>query len=243
MKIRSGLPVTCATGSLLIGVMALSSPAIAQSVGNWAVDTTANTAAHAQIFDSMWAATMPPPEAFPVAPAVGLPVKAVPLPAAGPWWFHGFVEVGGRGFTNNPQDGGSRWQGGAQSSLAKYYEYSKIAPGAFGNFWLAAGSRNGLYEVDVWGKNVGYDDQRYIADLSKAGEHYLTFGWDQTPHVYSDGAQTLYNGVGSTHLTLPAGLSNHRCLPASTASRAMPRLSWLRPSTATATTLASPSSS
>ena len=210
MKVRSRLRVTCA-GTLLVGCLALAAPASAQqSVANWAVDTSANTASNSQMFDNMGAALMPPPESTPYVAAAppGMPLKAPPPPADGPWWFHGYVEVGGRTFINNPQDGGSRWQGGGQSSLAKYYEYSTIKPGAFGDFWFATGSRNGLYEADLWGKNVGYDDQRYIGDFSKAGEHYLNLGWDQTPHVYSDGAQTLYNGVGGTSLSLPAGLSN-----------------------------------
>jgi hypothetical protein len=73
---------------------------------------------------------------------------------------------------------------------------------------VATGSSNGLYQADVWARNVGYRDQQYIADLSKAGEQYLTFGWDQTPHLYSTSALTLYNGVGSNALTLPSGLSN-----------------------------------
>ena len=46
----------------------------------------------------------------------------------------------------------------------------------------------------------------------------MGFEWDQTPHVYSTSARTLYNGVGSTRLTLPPGLSNQMftdagCLP------------------------------
>jgi hypothetical protein len=169
MNTRSGLLLTCATATLVIGAF------------------------------PMWSAARA---------ADALPVTAEPVPVDGPWWFHGYLEVGGRGFVNNPQDGGSRWQGGGQSSLAKYYEYSTVKPGPFGDFWMATGSPNGLWELDAFGKNVGYDDQRYVVDLSKAGEHYLTLGWDQVPHVYSDGAQTLYNGVGSNHLTLPAGLSN-----------------------------------
>jgi hypothetical protein len=205
MKLRSGFLTSCATSILLIGCGALAPPAFAQTVSNWAVDTTANAAANAQIYDSMTAAGHEP-LALPAA-VPGMPVKAVaPLPIG--WWFHGFFELGGRGFTNNPQDGGSMWQGGGRSSLAKFNEYSDNSPGAFGNFWLATGTRDGLYEIDAWGKNVGYDDQRYIVDLSKAGEHYLTFGWDQSPHTYSDNATTLYNGVGSNHLTLPAGVAN-----------------------------------
>jgi MtrB/PioB family decaheme-associated outer membrane protein len=128
-----------------------------------------------------------------------LPVKAPPVVVELPWWTHGFVEFGGRGFVNDPQSGGHIFQGG--SSLAKYYEYSTIKPGPFGDFNFATGSGNGLYEIDAWGQNVGYSDQRYNAYLSKAGEQYFNFTWDETPHVYSTSASTLFNTNGNA-LTL-----------------------------------------
>ncbi len=129
-----------------------------------------------------------------------MPVKA---PAAAvvdtPWWTHGFIELGGRGFLNNPQRDGHIFQGG--NSLAKFYEYRDLRPGPFGDFNVAFGSKDGLYEVDAWGKNVGYNDQRYDAYLSKAGEQYFNFTWDETPHIYSTSASTLYNTNGNA-LTL-----------------------------------------
>ena len=122
------------------------------------------------------------------------------------WWYHYYVEAGFRAFLNNPQRDGVTALGG--QSLAKYYEYSTIKPGAFLGGWASTGSNDGRYQVDAWAKNVGYSDQQYQLDVSKAGEHYIGFGWDQIPHIYSTSAQTLYNGVGSTNLTLPPGLSN-----------------------------------
>jgi MtrB/PioB family decaheme-associated outer membrane protein len=137
--------------------------------------------------------------------AADLPLKApaATQPAA-LWWFHGDVEVGGRFFLNNPQRNGSAYLG--QDSLAKYYEYSDVRPGPFSNFWLSTGTSDGLYRIDVGGKNVGYDDQSYYLNASKAGQHYFNFDWDQTPHLYSTSAQTFYQGVGTTLLTLPPGL-------------------------------------
>jgi len=135
-----------------------------------------------------------------------LPVKAAPAAAPIPyWWFHGSVDVGGRFFLNDPQRNGSAYLG--QKSLAKYYEYSDIKPGPFADAWLAFGSSDGLYQVDLGGKNIGYDDQHYYLDFSKAGEHYFNFEWDQTPHLYSTSAQTFYQGVGTTSLTLPPGFT------------------------------------
>ncbi len=125
------------------------------------------------------------------AQAADIPLKA---PAAGEapalWWFHGDVEVGGRVFLNDPQRNGSAYLG--QNSLAKYYEYSDVKPGPFSNIWLSTGSSDGLYRIDVGGKNIGYDDQSYYLDASKAGQAYFNFGWDQTPHLYSTSAQTFY---------------------------------------------------
>ena len=127
-----------------------------------------------------------------------LPVKA-PVVVETPWWTHGFIELGGRGFLNDPTYGGHIFQG--QGSLAKFYEYRDLRPGPTGDFFVAAGSKDGLYEVDAWGKNVGYRDQRYEAYLSKAGEQYFNFMWDETPHVYSTSASTLFNTNGNA-LTL-----------------------------------------
>jgi len=133
--------------------------------------------------------------------------KAFAAPQAEPvpfWWFHGELEAGWRTFLNNPQRNGIGYLG--QNSLAKYYEYSTIKPGAFLDGHVATGSKDGLYQIDVWAKNVGYSDQKFNVDASQAGTQYFNFEWDQTPHLYSTSAQTLYNGVGTTALTLRPGL-------------------------------------
>jgi MtrB/PioB family decaheme-associated outer membrane protein len=127
------------------------------------------------------------------------PFYGPPVPT---WWTHGEVEFGYRGFTNNPSRDG--WVYIDQQSLAKYYEYSTIGPGAFGGGHVAGGSSDGLYQVDLWANNIGYDDQSYRLNASKAGEHYLTVVWDQSPHIYSTSAQTPFFGVGTSALTLPA---------------------------------------
>lgn len=120
------------------------------------------------------------------------------------WWFHGSLEVGGRFFLNNPEKDGQASSN--QKSLAKYYEYSKVAPGPFGNAWLSTGSKDGLYQVDFVGRNIGYSDQNYYLDLSQAGKHYLSLGWDEIPHVYSKSAQTPY-AVNGNRLTLLPGIT------------------------------------
>ena len=135
-----------------------------------------------------------------------MPVKAAPAVAETGWWWHGDIEVGGRFFLNNPNKNGTI-NGPAPypkgDSLAKFYEYRDLRPGAFSNMFVEAGSRDGLYGIGFWAKNIGYDDQSYFLSASKAGEHYLNLGWDQTPHLYSNSARTLYNGVGGNSLTIP----------------------------------------
>jgi MtrB/PioB family decaheme-associated outer membrane protein len=134
-----------------------------------------------------------------------MPVKA-PVVIDEGWWWKSYFEIGGRGFLNDPKRGGVKGNG-TGDSLAKFYEYRDLTPGAFGNGWFATGSKDGLYLLDGWAKNVGYTDQAYQLNWSKAGEHYLTVEWDQIPHVYSTSALTPYFGVGSNHLTLAPGLS------------------------------------
>jgi len=145
------------------------------------------------------------------------------------WWTHGEIEFGGRDFVNNPTTGGSisgNTVSGAspsqtvgyvrlgQQSLANYYEYSIQAPGAFGGGHVATGTSDGLYQVDLWANNIGsnfagFSDQSYLLEASKAGEHYVSIAWDQTPHIYSTSAMTPFLGVGTTNLTLPADIINH----------------------------------
>ena len=137
--------------------------------------------------------------------AADLPTRKGPpeIIVEGAWWTSGFVEVGGRFFLNQPQHGAMPALG---HSLAKYYEYSTLKPGPFSNVALAAGTTDGVYRVDLWGKNIGYTDQAYGFEFSKAGQHYLDINYDQTPHVYSTSAQTPFYGVGGNVLWVPGGV-------------------------------------
>jgi len=214
-------------GASLIGAVLISNAAFAQqgcceggsatganawTTGNTTDETPANIAG---------ATARPPVSSFftPIpgnpapAGADSFPVKAPPVTAPS-WWTHGEIEFGVRGFVNDPNRDGSLFSntpGGGyvylgQHSLGKYYEYSTVQPGAFGGGYVSTGSTDGLYQADLWANNIGYSDQSYLLNLSKIGEQYFSFGWDQTPHVYSTSAQTPYLGVGTTALTLPPGL-------------------------------------
>ena len=54
----------------------------------------------------------------------------------------------------------------------------------------------------LWGENVGWDDQAFGLDIAKPGTYYLTFGWDETPHVWSQKAHSIWSGVGGNFLTV-----------------------------------------
>jgi|GEM_PF-630863 len=216
MSKRIGFLKACVVGAVLGGTALISTDAFAQCCQGGGA-TAANAFTDGLATSASWPAD---PWLWPADNASLL--KAPPV--APFWWTHGEIEVGGRDFLNNPDTNGSIWAdtnhanfatGGyafvGQQSLAKYYEYSIVAPGAFGGGHVATGTSDGLYQIDLWANNVasnfqGFSDQSYMLTASKAGEQYLTFIWDQTPHVYSTSAQTIWNGVGSNNLTLPAGL-------------------------------------
>jgi MtrB/PioB family decaheme-associated outer membrane protein len=209
MSRRIGLLRTCTVGAALVGAGFVSTRAIAQEF--YAIDphvrgcceggfaTGANAWTNGDFTGAKWPA--PPP----VSPdGAVLLTGAVPVAEPVPyWWTHGAVEVGYRGFTNGPSRNGPVYAD--QKSLAKYYEYSTIAPGMFGGGHAAIGSVDGLYQADIWANNIGYSDESYWLYASKAGEQYLSVVWDQTPHVYSTSALTPFIGAGTSVLTTASG--------------------------------------
>jgi len=148
--------------------------------------------------------------ALSVAPALAadVPLKAEPQIVG--WYFYGDVEVGGRAFIERPPSGFGRapppdnWlTPRTTQSIAKFEEYGQVPQGFFvDHLWVGAGTRDGLYSIDVFAKDVGYNNQSYYLTVMKVGEHYFTAGWDQIPHLISTSAKTIYQGVGTTNLTI-----------------------------------------
>ena len=216
MSHRGGLVRACIVGSVLSGAVLVSTDAFAQCCQGGSA-TGANAWTDGLATSDVWAA-------YDAAQTGSAPLLTKAAPPVPYWWTHGELEVGGRDFLNDPTRSGSvsadtnpaNFATGGyatvdQKSLAKYYEYSIVAPGAFGGGHVATGTSDGLYQVDLWANNVasnfaGFSDQAYQLTASKVGEQYLTVIWDQTPHVYSTSAQTIFHGVGSNNLTVPAGL-------------------------------------
>jgi MtrB/PioB family decaheme-associated outer membrane protein len=152
--------------------------------------------------------------ALKIAPALAadVPVKAVPQIVG--WYFYGDVEVGGRAFIERPPSGFGRapppdnWlTPRTTESNAKFEEYGQVPQGFFvDHIWVGAGSRDGLYSVELFARDVGYNNQSYYVTAMKVGEHYFSAGWDQIPHLISTSAKTIYQGVGSTNLTIDNAL-------------------------------------
>jgi MtrB/PioB family decaheme-associated outer membrane protein len=210
MMMRTKIAKTCLLSALLSTTAMVPTGALAQNViGGSAVGANAFT--DGLDTSAAWPANAAPP------PASGaMVVKAAPVPPVPYWWYHGEVEVGGRGFINDPKDHGEKAVNNGKS-LAGYYQYNDIAPGVFGNFDIATGTSDGLYQIEAAGSNVGYEDQRYYFDYSKAGEQYFNFMWDQSPHVYSRSAMTPFLLNGNT-LTLVPGAAG---LPVPTTTAAL----------------------
>jgi len=215
---RAGLVQACLLGAALNALALFAGNAFAQQGCCEGGDATgANAWTEGNATSAQW-----PPNP-PLAPAniVALPVKAPPPAPVPYWWTHGEIEFGGRGFVNNPNQSGSifgdtnpanKTTGGyaylGQKSLGKFYEYGIENPNPFGGGHVAAGTSDGLYQIDLWANNIasnfaGFSDQAYLLQASKVGEHYFWFSWDQTPHIYSTSAQTPFLGVGSDHLVWP----------------------------------------
>ena len=210
MSNRIGLVQGCVVAAALTGTALVSSGALAQEL--FAIDPQvygcceggsafgANAWTNGNYTSAQWPVYGPPAQPYPSPLLTKDRVVLEPVPY---WWTHGEVELGFRAFTNDPSRNGPAYLN--QQSLAKYYEYSSIAPGVFGSGHVAAGTSDGLYQVDLWANNIAYTDQSYWLDASKAGEHYLSVGWDQTPHVYSTSALTPWLGVGTSALVLGPG--------------------------------------
>jgi MtrB/PioB family decaheme-associated outer membrane protein len=144
----------------------------------------------------------------PAAIAADAPAAAVPAETG--WYSNGGVEVGGRFFIERPPSGFGRapppanWLTPSTSdSIAKFEEYGEIPRGLYWDwFRLQAGSNDGQYLTNFSGRHIGLNDQEYEADFYKVGEHYLTVGWNQIPHLISTSAKTVFFGVGSPFLAV-----------------------------------------
>jgi putative beta-barrel porin MtrB/PioB len=126
------------------------------------------------------------------------------------WESHGIIDVGTNVFIEKPPSGFGRiptdpfWlTPKTTDSNAKMDEYGKVPRGLFLDvLGIKAGTKDGRFAVDFWADNVGFDEQRYYLGIYEPGRQYFNIGWDQTPHLLSTSAKTVFGGVGSTRLTV-----------------------------------------
>ncbi len=126
----------------------------------------------------------------------------------------GEIEAGWQWYIKRPPQAPAGW-GNADTSvggladrnnIAKFWEYGSIKPGLFlETLNIGAETKDGKYFGELRASNVGTDYQKYVVDLQKTGEHYLTFTWDQIPHLYSTSAQSIWCG---TTVLVPCSLPN-----------------------------------
>ena len=138
-----------------------------------------------------------------------MPVKGVVVAETG-WYWNGEVEAGSNIFIKKPGDGFGRdsaqpfWLTPTTTdSRQKMDEYGHIPRSVFlQELGIHAGSKDGRYGFDFWADNIGTDFQKYFLDLYEPGRQYFYASWDQTPHLLSSSAKSIFSGVGTNRLTV-----------------------------------------
>lgn len=109
----------------------------------------------------------------------------------------------------------------------KFTEYKTMPNGVvIERYSLDADWEN--YVLSCEARKVGYDDQDYKCSGGKPGLFTYKFGWDQTPHVYTNQARTPYyeNGRGNYELPDQIQLDIQNNLNVFVASRAVNNYSF-----------------
>lgn len=93
-----------------------------------------------------------------------------------------------------------------QGRTAKFEEYRDVPQGAiFDSLLLRFGSESDPWRFEVRGTNMLREDQRYDLTLEGSGKLRAELYWDQTPHLFSNGATFLLREDPGRH-TLDPGL-------------------------------------
>src|SRR3546814_6305819 len=111
---------------------------------------------------------------------------------------------------------------------AEYFrQYDGWKSGAvLGLFALDFNNRNTGGYVDFRGSRVSGDDQFYRLRAGRYGHYRIDGFYRDMPHTVSTNAYPIWNGVGSTDLTLPAPLVAGASTPAEVAERQSTRLKY-----------------
>ncbi len=118
----------------------------------------------------------------------------------------GNIEVGGRYFIAKPGNV-VPWNDPTKpnpnkKNMAKFEEYGNVPQGAYLERLQVGGqTKDSAWFADLRADDVGNNNQRYNFDWAKTGELMGNITYDQTPHVYSTTAMSIWGGVGTNHLT------------------------------------------
>ena len=129
-----------------------------------------------------------------------LPILASPGTWGGWKTDHAMFDFGAQIFIDKP---GST----AKNSAAKLNQYgTQTDPFGLNAFNLGLSSANEAIRAELLGKNIGTNHQDLELDVAVPGTNYLTFGWYKVPNLRSNTAQTIFNGIGTTNLTVPSNV-------------------------------------
>ena len=118
-----------------------------------------------------------------------------PEPASGKAaTFHGSVEAGVVGV--NGDNAGSQ-----------YRTYKDVKQGlAIESFSIQGEKPDAATYVEAVGGGVGRDDQFYGVQFGKYNDWKVKAFYNETPHVFSTDVKSIWDGVGTNHLTLKNGI-------------------------------------
>ena len=98
--------------------------------------------------------------------------------------------------------------GGASNDNAIFRQYKDIRNGALLNYFdLGAEKIDEAKYVDFVGGGVGSKDQYFGLQFGRWGDYKLKLFLNDTPHTFTTGARSIWQGLGTGSLTLPAGLT------------------------------------
>lgn len=100
-------------------------------------------------------------------------------------------------------EGGGIYSFGERGS-SKFNEYRDMDNGFIGDLSLRGEKKDAPYYFDLRTKNPAKDDQLYEGEFGRYGLFRLELGWDRTPHVLSNSAQTIFQERDG-NFTLPSG--------------------------------------
>jgi MtrB/PioB family decaheme-associated outer membrane protein len=86
---------------------------------------------------------------------------------------------------------------------SKFNQYQDMDNGFVGELSLRGEKKDQPYFFELGAKNPARDDQSYEGEFGRYGLFRLDLGWDRTPHVLSNSAQTIYQQNGDT-FSLPS---------------------------------------